>query len=73
MFRVAYRLVEDVCDAEDLVQETYIIMWNKRYDLLLVDNAESYCITMLRNLCLDFIRSRARHHSQSSEDLQIAD
>ncbi|BES62020.1 RNA polymerase sigma factor [Dysgonomonas capnocytophagoides] len=73
MFRVAYRLVEDVCDAEDLVQETYIKMWNKRDDLLLVDNAESYCITMLRNLCLDFIRSRARHPSQSSEDLQIAD
>ena len=39
----------------------------------MVDNAESYCITMLRNLCLDFIRSRARHPSQSSEDLQIAD
>lgn len=73
MFRVAYRLVEDVCDAEDLVQETYIKMWNKRDDLLLVDNPESYCITMLRNLCLDFIRSKARHPSQSSDDLQIAD
>lgn len=73
MFRVAYRLVEDVCDAEDLVQETYIKMWNKRDDLLLVDNPESYCITILKNICLDFIRSKARHPSQSSEDLQIAD
>ena len=73
MFRVAYRLVEDVCDAEDLVQEAYIKMWNKRDELALVDNAESYCVTILKNLCLDFLRSKARHPSQSSEGLQLAD
>lgn len=73
MFRVAYRLVEDVCDAEDLVQEAYIKMWNKRQDLLLVDNPESYCIVILKNLCLDFIRAKARHSFQSIEDIQLAE
>lgn len=73
MYRIAYRLVEDACDAEDLVQEAYIKMWNKREELLSVNNPESYCIVILRNLCLDFLRAKSKHPAQSAEDMQIAD
>jgi len=73
MYRVAYRLLEDNYDAEDMVQEAYIKLWNKRDELNHIDNIESYCIVLLRNLCLDFIRSKNRHPIQSTEDMTLSD
>ncbi len=73
MFRVAYRLLEDACDAEDMVQEAYIKLWNKKEELNHIENIESYCVVLLRNLCLDFLRSKNRHHIQSTEDIVIPD
>lgn len=75
LYRIAYRLLEDVSDAEDMVQETYIKLWNKRDELNHLENTESYTVVTLRNLCLDFLRSKARHREQSMDDLDygIAD
>jgi len=73
MYRVAFRLLEDACDAEDIVQEVYIKLWNKRDELNHIENPESYCIVMLRNLCLDFLRSKNKHQMQSTEDVPLSD
>lgn len=73
LYRVAYRLLEDACDAEDVVQEAYIKLWNKRDELILVDNSEAYCVILLRNLCLDFLRAKKKHLFQSTEDTVISD
>ncbi|MDL2215210.1 sigma-70 family RNA polymerase sigma factor [Dysgonomonas sp. OttesenSCG-928-M03] len=73
MYRIAYRLLQDTCDAEDLVQEAYIKLWNKKDELNHIENIESYCVVLLRNLCLDFLRSKNRHHMQSTEDVVIPD
>lgn len=71
MFRIACRLLEDNDDAEDVVQEAYIKLWNKRDELGYIENVESYCVVMLRNLCLDFLRSKNRHNMQSTEDVVV--
>lgn len=69
LYRVAYRFVEDEADAQDLVQETYTKLWSKRADLNDVENSEAYAMTILRNLCLDFLRTKnARNFSESVED-----
>lgn len=73
LYRVAYRLLEDACDAEDVVQEAYIKLWNKRDELVQVENNEAYCVILLRNLCLDFLRSKKKHQFQSTEDTVISD
>lgn len=73
MYRVAYRLLEDAQDAEDMVQEAYIKLWNKRDELEYIDNIESYCVVLQRNLCLDFLRSKAKRHLQSTEEVAIPD
>lgn len=73
LYRVAYRLLEDACDAEDVVQEAYIKLWNKRDELIDVTNSEAYCVILLRNLCLDFLRAKKKHLFQSTEDTVISD
>lgn len=73
LYRVAYRLLEDACDAEDVVQEAYIKLWNKRDELIQVENSEAYCVILLRNLCLDFLRTKKKHLFQSTEDTVISD
>jgi RNA polymerase sigma-70 factor (ECF subfamily) len=57
LFRVAYAYMGNTQDAEDLVQETYAKLWNKRHQLDHVLNAEAYSVTTLKNLCMDALRS----------------
>jgi RNA polymerase sigma-70 factor (ECF subfamily) len=43
-------------DAEDILQETYIKLWQKRDELESLINPESYAVTLLKNNCLDFLK-----------------
>ena len=47
-------------EAEDAVQELYLKLWEGRSRLDEVRQPKAYCIRMLKNLCLDRIRS-AQH------------
>jgi len=71
MFRIACRLLEDDKDAEDVVQDAYIKLWNKRDELSHVENTESYCFVLTRNLCLDFLRVKNKYHMQSADDIPV--
>lgn len=64
LYRVAYRILRDQDSAEDIVQETYIKLWNKREDLRDIENTEAYAIIILRNACLDFLRKKKMYFSE---------
>lgn len=57
LYGVALRLLENEDDAADMVQEAYLKLWDKRDMLDHIDNPEAFCTTLLRNLCLDLLRS----------------
>lgn len=57
LFRIAYALVENKADAEDILQDAYYKLWNKRDELPDIQNPEAFCVTLIKNLCLDFLRS----------------
>ena len=63
LYRVAFRLTGNPQDAEDMVQEAYLKLWNKRDELADVLNTEAYCVTLIKNLCYDVLR-----RSQPDED-----
>ena len=54
--RVALRLLGNVEDAEDMVQEVYMKLWSKRDALPDVKNVEAYCVTLTKNMCIDRLR-----------------
>lgn len=73
LYRVAYALVENKADAEDILQEAYCKLWNKREELTEIQNPEAFSVTLIKNLCLDFLRSpRANRHEEQIENVQLA-
>lgn len=71
LYRVAYRIVQDTANAEDIVQETFIKLWNKRDELDNIDNTEGFAIIILRNTCLDYLRkSKNDYHTTYETDIQ---
>ena len=57
LYRIALALVENPEDAEDILQEAYAKLWSRRESLEAVQHPEAFALTIVRNLCLDFLRS----------------
>ncbi len=53
LFRLALRITFDRAEAEDIVQETMIRVWNKRNEWNELESVEAYCLTVARNLAID--------------------
>ena len=70
LFRIAYALVENKADAEDILQDAYFKLWNKRDELPDIENPEAFCVTLVKNLSLDFLRSpRANRREEEIESV----
>lgn len=54
--RVALRMLGNVEDAEDMVQEVYMKLWGRREELPDVQNMEAYCVALTKNMCIDRLR-----------------
>ena len=68
MYRLALRITLSSQEAEDVVQEVIIKLWNMRDRLDDVDNLGAFAMRMTRNLALDRQRMRANH----TESLDVA-
>ena len=74
LYRIAFALVGNSDDAEDILQEAYSKLWMKREELEVVQNPEAFCVTLIKNVCLDYLRSpRAnRHEEDITEAYQLS-
>ncbi|WP_029904270.1 RNA polymerase sigma factor [Prevotella sp. 10(H)] len=70
LYRIAYRILQDTANAEDVVQETFIKLWNKRDEMDKIDNTEAFAIIILRNNCLDYLRkTKNDYHTNYDADI----
>lgn len=53
LFRVALRITLDSAEAEDVVQDTMIRIWEKRDEWPKIESIEALCMTICRNLAID--------------------
>lgn len=53
LYRLAFRITLDSAEAEDVVQDTLIRVWNKREEWSQFESVEAYCLTVARNLAID--------------------
>lgn len=53
LFRLALRITFDRAEAEDIVQDTMIRVWNKRDEWSRFESIEAYCLTVAKNLAID--------------------
>ena len=67
LYRVAYYLTGNAQDAEDLLQDMYLKLWQKREDLKEETDTQAYLVTMMKNL---FIDQRRHKHLDASEAIE---
>lgn len=72
LYRVAYYLLESESDAQDAVQDLYIKLWNSREALVNIRDPKPYCLTLMRNHCIDRIR-KSRPAEQLDDNLPERD
>lgn len=53
LFRLALRITLNREEAEDIVQDTLLRVWEKRESWSQIESIEAYCTTICRNLALD--------------------
>jgi RNA polymerase sigma factor (sigma-70 family) len=58
LFRLANRLLNDPEEAQDMVQETFIKLWNRREMLDEYRSVEALAVVTTRNLCLDKLKAK---------------
>lgn len=67
--RVALRLVHRPEVAEEIVQDVFVYLWEKRGDWQINTSAGAYLARAVRNRCLNHLKSRASRYDWS-EDIQ---
>lgn len=65
----AHSYVMDVSASEDIVQESYIKLWEKAGSLSINTSLQAYLYTMVRNKCIDFLRAVQVTYSEDIEQL----
>lgn len=59
LYRFALRILGDHEEANDIVQEVMIKVWNRRDSIETLHNTEAWCMQITKNLCYDKIKSKA--------------
>lgn len=67
LFRLALRITLNRQEAEDIVQDTLIKIWNARDKWETIDSMEAFALTITRNLSLDSIK-RMGNNENIQED-----
>ncbi|MDR1198877.1 MAG: sigma-70 family RNA polymerase sigma factor [Prevotellaceae bacterium] len=70
LYALAFRLLNSKDEASDAVQDTFLKLWNKRNELE-IQNTEAFCVTLVKNICLDVLRKRRKSEMLSGIE-QIA-
>lgn len=78
LYRIAYRMLQNPDIAQDMVQDTYIKLWERRNEMQDMGNTESFAVVVLRNLCLDFLKKPKQeplgdHRPEVTESLSLSE
>jgi RNA polymerase sigma-70 factor (ECF subfamily) len=72
-YLIAFRMLGNSRDAEDVVQDVFVKLWNMRMFLGGVRNPQAFGVAITRNLCIDRLRSlehRAREGGFPLESIE---
>ena len=73
LYRLALRITLNTAEAEDVVQETMIKVWNRRESWHEIESIEAFCLTICRNLALDRNRKVELNTASLDEGYDPAD
>jgi len=68
IYRFAERLLGNAHDAEDVVQDVWMKLWDRRDKLGEIKSLEAFIFRMTRNLCLDKIKLKKPQYYDDREE-----
>jgi RNA polymerase sigma factor (sigma-70 family) len=71
LYRFSLRITGNSVEAEDIVQEIRIRLWNKTLEINDLKNPEAWCMTLAKNLSLDKLRSKHRRTEDLDDVRQV--
>ncbi len=69
LYRTALRITFDKAEAEDIVQDTLIKVWDKRGEWTKLDSVEAFCLTVTKNLAIDRTQKRGSRTLELEEGM----
>lgn len=69
IYRYARSYLKNETQAEDIVQEVFLKLWDKRNDFDRINNMEAWSMTITKNLVFDKIRSQ-RNYSMDPREMK---
>ena len=70
LFRLALRITMDRAEAEDVVQDTLIRVWDKRERWHEYGSIEAFCLVVTKNLAIDRSQKKEAQHVELTPDLE---
>jgi len=67
----AFSILKNEPDAEDVVQEVFIRIWQNNPDVLQSEQVKFYLLTAIRNGCISFLRKQAGKTFVQPEDAHL--
>lgn len=67
LYRLALRITLNAAEAEDIVQDTLIKVWNRRDSWQELESIEAFSLAICRNLALDRIRKQDNRNGSIDE------
>ncbi len=69
----AYSFLQDRENAEEVVQSTFLLVWEKRETLAIHTSVKPYLYAMVRNACLNVIKHEKIKQKYAGEELAMAE
>ena len=70
LFRLALRITFDRAEAEDVVQDTMIRVWNKREEWTQFGSIEACCLTVAKNLAIDRSQKKEAQNVELTPEME---
>ena len=71
VFGFALSLLKNAHDAEDVLQDTYIVLWQAAKDYVSMGKPMAWILTVTRSLCLQKLRQHKRQTDLPPEDWEL--
>ncbi|WP_207534826.1 RNA polymerase sigma-70 factor [Desertivirga arenae] len=71
MLKLARKFISCEDDAEEIVDDAFLKIWNNRMKLYQINNLKVYLFVCVRNLCFNYIEKTKRSPIVSIDDIQF--
>ncbi len=69
--RLAGRILADSAEAEDVVTDVFVSVWQQRLEFSAISQLKKYLYTAVRNRCLNVLRTRMREKQRHEDFTRI--